>query len=300
MSRTFPAVIDSTMVNDFRRCPTRWAERYINLLELPGESVDLKFGGCFARGLEVARKNYYMQGRSDAESVSLGLQAAARDWGYFDEPQGHAKCFDTLMLAIDGYFKQWPLGFAPIPYLSGNTGDSVEYSFAIPLLGTKHPDTGAEIIYGGRFDMLGKDGDLIYPVDEKTTGRSFFNWASGWNLWGQFIGYQWACQLRGLPVRQLLVRGIYVSKTEFKYIQHFVSSTQVVIDRWLEDLVLTVEQMIAMYQRQYFPRVYGTACKMYKPCEYLDLCEATRREDWLSMYKEAQQWNPLLRTGGEL
>ena len=102
---SFPHLIDSTMVNDFRRCPTRWAERYIHLLELPGENVDLKFGSCFARGLEVARKNYYMQGLTSAESISLGLQAAARDWGYFDEPQGHVKSFDTLMLAIDGYYQ---------------------------------------------------------------------------------------------------------------------------------------------------------------------------------------------------
>ena len=148
--------------------------------------------------------------------------------------------------------------------------------------------------------MLGSDGALIYPVDEKTTGSSFFRWEKGWTLWGQFIGYQWACQVRGLDVQRLLVRGIQIGKNDCKYIQHFVSSSEAVTARWMDDLLETIDQMIFMYKRQKFTRVYGTACKVYSPCPYLDLCDATRRDDWTSMYKTAQVWNPMLRTGGEM
>lgn len=292
----FPSVIDSTMVNDFRRCPTLWAERYINRLELPGESVDFMFGGCFAKGVEIARKQHFVKGLSEELAITAGIAAAVKQWGYWDEPQGHVKNVQNLVLALDGYFKQWPLSQPPFP----RTEDAIEYTFGIPLPHIRHPDNGGYMVYGGRFDMLGRDGDMVYPVDEKTTGSSMFKWAEGWNFWGQFIGYQWACQMQGEPVDKLLVRGIFVYKNEIKYIPHFTSATQTVIARWLDDLQETIEQMIFMYKRSKFSRVYGSACKIYRPCSYLPLCEATKREDWLTYYKEGEEWNPLVKPGGEL
>jgi hypothetical protein len=290
----FPHVFDSTIINDSRKCPYYFEEAYINSIRGPGENVDLMFGAAFAKGLEKARLAYYRDELSSDEAITIGLGAAARYWGDFQEPQGHPKQWESLMLALHGYFEQWPLNQPPYPYRAG----MIEYSFSIPL-DIKHPDTGREIVYAGKFDMLGTDGISTYPVDEKTTGRNFFNWAEGWNLWGQFIGYIWGCRQMGLDVRQLLVRGIYVSKNDIKYIQHFVPATEAVTQRWLDDLRLHIELLIEMYKHNRFPRVYGTACKVYKPCTYLPLCEATHRSDWISLYHQVEPWNPLARPGGE-
>jgi len=291
----FPTVFDSTILNDSRKCPAYFEEAFINCLRGAGENVDLMFGAAFAKGLEIARLRYYRDALSSDEAISLGLQAAGQYWGEFQEPEGHNKNFQSLMLSLHGYFDQWPLGEPPFPLEK----DTIEYTFSIPI-GIEHPDTGQELVYAGKFDMLGTDGAMIYPVDEKTTGSPFFRWAEGWNLWGQFIGYVWGCRKMGLAVDKVLVRGIYVSKNKTEYIQHFAPTTPQVMENWFHDMRLHIELLIEMYKHKRFPRVYGTACKVYKPCAYLPLCEATHREDWISLYHGVEPWNPLVKPGGEL
>jgi len=295
---SFPRVIDSTMINDFRRCPQLFYERYIACLKPAGESVDLVFGAAFAKGIEVARRSFYYEAFSPEQSIMRGANAALQEWGDFQEPIGHKKNLKTLLLAHSEYFEQWPISDPPYPLNPA----SIEYTFSHALPNIRHPDTGDAITYGGRFDMLGGDQfNEIYPVDEKTTGSPFFNWAEGWKLWGQFIGYIWACQNSGYPsVRKLLVRGIYINSTSNKFVQHFAEATDTVIARWLDDLQEDIERMIWMYNRRKFRRVFGTACKVYRPCPFIPLCEATKREDWVSMYEQSPQWNPLIRSGGEL
>lgn len=292
---SFPHVFDSTIINEASRCEERFNNQFIENLSLPGESVDLHFGSCFAKGVEVARKSFFYNGRNSDEALCDGLNAAAHHWGSFDEPQGHVKNLANLLLALDGYFDQWKLGEPPVPY----DDKALEFTFSFPL-GLKHPDDGEDIFYAGKFDMLGRDDTIVYPVDEKTTGKNFFNWSSGWSLWGQFIGYQWACKKLKIPVDRLLVRGIYVGKNDCKYIQHFTSATDIVIKRWHENVIYKIQRLIEQYIEGRFVQAFGTACTMYSPCPYMDLCQATRREDWLTAYHVREPWNPLAKPGGEL
>jgi len=285
------------MLNDFRRCPQLFYERYIACLKPPGESVDLVFGAAFAKGIEVTRKAFFYDGCAQDTAIALGGQAAMREWGSFEEPVGHKKTRNALMLTHYEYFEQWPMSDPPYPLYE----NSIEFTFSVPLPNIRHPDTGDPMAYAGKFDMLGGDRQgLIYPVDEKTTGSPFFNWAKGWDLWGQFIGYVWGCQHLEYPVNKLLVRGIYINTNQNKFVQHFAQFTPAVINRWVDDMQEDLERMIWMYKRQKFRRIYGTGCKYYRPCSFLELCEAERREDWLSLYEQAPQWNPLEKPGGEL
>ena len=81
----------------------------------------------------------------------------------------------------------------------------------------------------------------------------------------------------------------------------FVEVTDQQIARWHKQLLIDIENMISDYQRGEFDKAYGSSCTAFgRPCEYLPLCEATNRDDWLSAYNVVEPWNPLGNPGGEL
>lgn len=295
----FPNIIDSSMRDTYASgCGEKFSNAYIHNLRAPVFNIDLLFGGAFAKGIETTRKEFYILGKPPGEAIAAGMNAALQTWGKDVEvPEDKPKTASTLLCLLDSYWKEWPIA---TDRLRPATSDGIEFSFAIQT-GILHPDTGHDIPYVGRFDMLGTFDGMIMPVDEKTTGRSFFNFGKGWSLRGQFIGYVWAARVYRFAAERLLVRGCYVGKYEEAFASVFIEVTDQQIARWHRQLLIDIENMIEDYRRGEFDKAYGSSCTMYgRPCEYLPLCEATVREDWLSAYNVVEPWNPLGAPGGEL
>lgn len=295
-SLSFPSIIDSTQTVCFRACEKKWEFEHLHHLASTQRSVDLHFGGAFARGMEEARKSFFALGRPHEASVADGINAALDFYGKFDETRHEVslakkpKNQSTLMLALDGYFRTWPMGQDDLLPWQGDKG--IEFTFAIPFPEVLHPDTKDPILYGGRFDMLGSYRTLPTVVDEKTASSFSENWASQWDLRNQFLGYIYGARQFGVPASQVLIRGIAIQKTDIKFLDAFKPVPEYMLVRWREELVETLRRMVAAYERKRFAYNLGDTCNSYGGCTFMELCKSKVPEEWFGNFSR-RYWSPL-------
>ena len=284
-----PPVIDSTMLVTWRACPRKFYLSFCENLAPSGKSVHLHFGGAVAKGLEVARRAFFINGVPAPQAEALGINAALEFYGDFEPPEkSSAKSWGGLLIAMDGYFKQWPLGQDSVkPYKNG-----IEVNFALPIPGAFRPD-GSPWIYGGRYDMLAEIDSILHIEDDKTTGGSFsFSWSEQWHLRNQFLGYIWAAQQHGLPVERCLIRGISVLKTKNDYAQALAHYPKHMIDRWFQQTVRDLNRISAQWTEGYFDFNLGDTCTSFGGCPFNSPCSTTVPEEWYSMFAK-RDWDPV-------
>lgn len=302
----FPAVIDNTIRKDFVQCPTLAMYRHVRSIRPEDEnSVDLHFGKCFARGLEVARKHFYVReipfsGCPD-DAVEAGIEAAVAEWGDFAGTTKGYKSLGRLPSAIRYYFEQWALGgdgLTPMP-------DGIECKFSIELP-LKHPDTGEQLLYAGRYDMKATNADgRIYIVDEKTASRLGDLWWLQWDLDSQMTGYLWSVRQEYLtgdkrfepevPEMMALVRGISILKDGYGHAEVAVTRPQWMIDRWYVQLLRDVRRMIGAYRaNEWDLALHSNSCVCYgRACDYAPLCLTPNPEQRIVDEYKTVVWNPL-------
>jgi hypothetical protein len=299
MTYHFPEIIDSTILTAFRSCRKKAQYEFFHNLASARKSVHLHFGGAVARAMEVSRHSHFVLGHPAREAEAEGINAGWAFYGNFDYDEGlndtslysRAKNWPSLVQALDGYFKEWPLGSCGlIPY---NGKEGIEFSFAIPIPGTQHPTLGGPILYGGRFDLLGEWNSLPTIVDEKTAGSFGESWFKSFDLRNQFLGYTWAARQYGVKVEQVLVRGIAVLMTEIKYLEVLKMYPDYIIDRWYAQLIEDLNAMTQAYEHNKFSYDFADACTSYGGCPYLELCKSRNPKEWFSSMFTERNWNPL-------
>jgi hypothetical protein len=140
----FPQVIDATMRSDWRACPHRFFRRHVQGLVAPGEiSIHLHFGGCLAKGLETARREFLLVASPD-RALFNGCEAIIAAWGNFqgkDNPNVNEKkkSLDACILSLAEYFKTWPLESDDVTIHVHRGEPCIEFSFAVPIPGADIP-----------------------------------------------------------------------------------------------------------------------------------------------------------------
>jgi hypothetical protein len=272
-------------------------------------SVHLHAGAAFARGLEVARIEFYGNGKSAQEAVGLGAIALTRSYGEFSPTNPYSgKTWDGMLGAYAAYFLKWPLDSDPlIPLRKIDGTPYVEFSFAVPVPGTRHPDTGDPILYTGRADMIGEVQGLKFIVDEKTTSLLGASWSRQWDLRGQFIGYVWAAQQSGIDVCGSRIRGISILKSGYGTADAVMYAQQWKIDSWLRSLRYDVDRMVRLWvgsesrnsaASHAWPQAYDHACTAYGGCPFVELCSVEHPEEWAETNFREEVWNPLTKETG--
>jgi hypothetical protein len=296
---SFPLHIDSTMLATFKACPRKFYYQFQRHLARDAKNIHLVAGSAFAAGLEAARRYLFRSdasnNRLDSEQSSDYLEAAfvafSREWGTFDLKLDHTKSFINTFYALETYLHYHHPLLDPIQPIFANDAPQVEFSFAIPLP-LCHP-SGDQLLYCGRFDMLGVWESLPVIVDEKTTSALGESWRRQWDLRGQFLGYCWACQQLGIPVRTAVARGTAILKTKVNFLTVPVTFPQYLIDRWHEDMLYTIQMMLATYKNGYYSTNFGDSCNAYGGCAYSLLCQAKDPEEWIPYNYTERVWNPL-------
>lgn len=293
----FPTLLDNSAISSFKKCPTDWLYSSLRALTRKGGNIHLHFGGAYAAGLEAGRKAFYDEGLSEDESIAQAMHAATLFWGDFEPPEGSAKNFSTLLLALNEYFAQYPLhSDIVMPFRMANGKSAVEFTFAIPLPNVRHPVTGDPILYGGRFDMLAEREGVLFVEDDKTTSQLGSQWLRNWTLDSQFTGYCWAARDFNYPVAGAIIRGLSILKNGFGHAQAITYRPDWQIERWLTSTEHTVRLMIAYWQQDFFPMALDKhACNSYGGCGFSQLCESPNPESWIEMNYEPRIWNPLAK-----
>jgi hypothetical protein len=328
----FPTHIDNTIRTSYFVCGQQAKYAYIDDLSPIGESVHLHFGGCFATGLEVARRAYFEQGVPHAEAVERGVAAAVAAWGDFSGPQSSPKTKGSLAEGLRYAFDKFPM-----------TTDTyrphrMEWRFEVPIPGMIHPDTGGPIWYCGRPDTFGDINELLAVHDDKTATSLGKSWGDQWKLDSQFTGYWWAAQELGLLPRggsnPVLIRGYsilqpkfvevelaegeaapagvvaqekpmrgnkvkrwydrYDRDTSFGHQQTLVYRPQWMIERWLRQLQKDIRRMIYDYENNTWDlALHKGACAAFGGCSYTLLCESEQPEKWVPVNFVKRKWDPL-------
>ena len=299
LDATFPAVIDSTIVSDFRACAQRALLKYFYGIGREKDSIHLHFGAAFARGLEVTRKAFYDEKADVMAALCAGGVAIIKFWGDFPSDPTNGKCLESCLDAHFSYFLEpghsLETGILKPFFVDGHA--AVENTFAWPL-DILHPDTGKALVYAGRFDMLGVYNNDLTIVDEKTTTQLGAAWVNSWALRSQITGYFHGSRLYGYDTRMALIRGVGILKRSITFETALQMRSTFQVDRWLEQLHRDIERMINCWKVGYFDFNLDKACSDFGGCPFVDLCNSETPERWLSNYK-IKKWEPLRVTGTE-
>jgi len=299
----FPAVLDNTFRSAFVECPRKAYWAYVEHFKSRGEeSVHLHAGKAWASALEAARLCFYGEGRSEAEAKAVGLQVLIEEYGDFQPPDrgsGSAKSLDRLIEAFSYYFLAFPLATDPVqPYVGRNGKPMVEFSFALPLDTERllHPETGEPIIYAGRADMIATYAGSLSVYDDKTTSALGASWANQWNRRSQFTAYSWAAREYGIPVSQVVVRGIAILKTTINHAQAITVRTPHHILEWHEQMVRDIQRAIQCWKDGYWDVNLADACSSYGGCQFAQACMSNDPTPWLEGQFVRKVWDPVNRT----
>lgn len=293
----FPLVWDSTMRSAFASCPKKFWWEFVRKLGPCATSIHLHFGAAFARGIEITRRAYY-DGQHDMEtSMALGMEALIVEYGNFEDISGAAKHFGSCVEALVEYFlHHMPLSDPIQPYRDSSGKAAVEFTFALPIHEVRHPVTGEELIYAGRFDMLGVYNGSLYVVDEKTTSQLGASFYKQWDLRGQLTGYVWGASQYGLPVAGAIVRGVAIKKSGIDIANPVIAQRpQWLVEAWYKQLVRDLQRAVRCFEEGYWDVDFDSSCTAYGGCQYVRLCTTNEPERWIDGYFVERNWNPLAK-----
>lgn len=293
----FPSVIDSSMRSTFVNCPQSFYNEYILGLSARGESTHLVFGGAFAKGVEITRREFYQNGKGAQEAIHSGAISAIAEYGDHIPPtegSGSYKTVNRCVEALVAYFTEHPLYSDHIqPWEDDHGKPCIEFSFAYPL-DLINPSTGEPLIFAGRFDMVGEHTGtgLCLGVDEKTTSQLGAQWLKQWDLRGQFTGYTWAAKKAGYPCAGVVVRGISILKNSFGHAEVLSLRSDYLVKLWEEQLYQDIQRMIQCWQSNTWDYNFDSACTAYGGCKFTRLCNSPNPERFYDEFARTR-WNPV-------
>ena len=291
----FPEILDSSMLSTFKSCPQKFFKEYINEWKAKEPSVHLHAGAAFAKGLEVARRTFFVENASSDDAIAAGLGALLTHYGDFPCPSDSAKSAQRMAGAFEFYFSNYPLSHEDSPpiILPGNR-HAIEFSFAHPLP-ILHPTTGNPLLYVGRMDAIIQYAGGTYICDEKTTSQLGASWSRQWDLRAQFTGYAWGCQQSGIRVDGAIVRGVSILKTKYETQQAISYRPEWQIERWFDELCGWVEDIRNCWTSGKWRHNLDHSCAEYGGCTFRQACSSQDETPWLETYFERRHWSPLLR-----
>lgn len=298
----FPLVWDNTMRSTFAKCPRKCYWEFLEHWKPKGESVHLHAGAAWASALEATRRAFYEHGISPLLAIKLGLEHLAEVYGDFLPPErgsGSAKSLDRLIEAFAFYWRVYPLDKDPVqPYISPHTGKPmIEFSFVLPLdeENLRHPVTGEPILYSGRADMIATYAKAVSIYDDKTATSLGDSWAKQWQRRSQFTGYAWAANAYGIPVTQILVRGIALLKESIKNADAITVRTAHHLTEWHTQMCRDIKRAMKCWEEGYWDVNIDDACSGFGSCLFLHPCTSSNPQPWLEGEFVRKIWNPATR-----
>lgn len=291
----FPEVIDNSLLSAFRSCPRKCQLEYFEHWKPKTPNVHLHAGGAFARGLEVARESYFVAGEVSEVAIARGVEALLRFYGDFECPADSPKSAERMAGALVYYFDEWKLEedkAKPTVFPTGKRG--IEFSFLEPL-DMAHPETGAPLLYSGRFDMICDYAGATFGEDDKTTGQLGATWPQQWELRSQFSGYAWGTKRAGFPIAGMLVRGVAIRKTGYDHAQTVTYRPDWMVERWYKQTLFDLQRMIGMWKEGYFDYNLDHSCDEFGGCVFRQPCLSPDPAKWLNVGFERRRWDPVTR-----
>lgn len=326
----FPEVLDSSIINDLKKCPAKFDFAHCQDYKGRGTNVHLHAGGAFAVGCEATRRAFYLgeykylrpaftgvlpdgtEEKRPAEwltreckpsdrelAIQCGVEALMSSYGDFEAPDygsGSAKTLDRMAGALIFYWDNYPLNHdSAFPIMLPGEKRGIEFNFT-EVLPIDHPDTGNPLLYTGRLDAVLNFAGGHWGFDEKTTTSLGPTWGGKWALRGQFLGYTWGCRQAGIPIKGIVVRGVSILKTKYEVAESINEYADWHVDQWYSELLEWIQDAKLAYLAKRWRHNYGDACDDFGGCAFKHVCTSKNPAPWLATQFERRHWDPITRT----
>jgi hypothetical protein len=176
-------------------------------------------------------------------SSPLGATLQGKDNPNVNEKK---KSLDACILSLAEYFKTWPLDTDDVRIHVHRGEPGIEFSFAVPIPGSRHPVTSEPILYAGRFDLIGDYLGSVWGLDDKTA--TSMSSAEKWRLRGQFTGYCWGSREYGVKLNGFLVREVQILTHEIRCQQVQSIRPDWMIEAWQKQLIADTNEMCRQFR----------------------------------------------------
>lgn len=300
----FPLVWNDSLRSAWVSCHRAAYWEFFEHFKTPYTNTHLHAGKAWASALETARMAYYGDKLPALDAQALGLQTLMAQYGDYQPPTFGTesnKSLDRMIEAFSYYFKAFPLESDPVqPFYTKEGKPMVEFNFALPIDvdELRHPETDEPLLYAGRADMVATFAGSLSIYDDKTTSSLGAKWANQWNRRSQFGAYSWAAREYGIPVSQIVVRGIAILKTQINHAQAITVRLPYHVQEWHTQVVRDIKTAIACWKEGYFDVNLGEACSSYGGCQFMQPCMANpeTQMSWLEGNFVRRIWDPVTRT----
>lgn len=189
-------------------------------------------------------------------------------------------------------------GLRPVQFPDGSVAAELSWALPLPL----ETDDGEPYVLCGHFDYVGRFGEEVFPVDNKTTKVSLND--GFWRRYSpdvQFDTYAMAAPivLPDLPVKGVAVDAIQTLVGGVNFGRHFYHKTPSQNEEHWQDLAYWIKDAEAKVRQGYFP-MRKVACQY---CPFNAICSAPveEREGLLNAnYVKRPRWSPLTNRGIEI
>lgn len=293
-------IIDSTLIKTYRACQKKYD--YFNNLHLIPKSRKAapSFGIAMHEGIAEFRRQR-MKNIPFPSAFDIGQAVLQREYGKHMplESQSEVMTDDrrSLLNAIrlyTGFCQHYePMGYE---YLH------IETPFAIHIGKVMNKD----VIYVGIIDAIIKSHGIVYVSDIKSTAMNISeSYLDGFKLDQGLIGYVMAArELLGIDTSHALVHAFWVQKEakgpRSKPLDEYYHTKPLFYDseqlaEWLENTLITVEEIEHKNHTQQWSMDLSFACSAYGGCDYKNVCALppSSRSQRLEMDFKKAIWTPL-------
>lgn len=258
--------LDGTILNSIQSCARKTKYQFVDHIQTVDKAEALENGDLMHKMLEIY---YTLRGNLSTETpvfsdfLSAGIivnpedpiLSAVRAGRYF------ASKMDLPTEIIEECIFQFQ------EYVKFYNHDSLR-PLAVEEVGSKVLFDGPElkIVYNFKIDVVMEQGNLIIPMDHKTSRRR----QEPTSLSNQFIGYCF-----GLNTQHIMINKIGFQKT-LKPAERFqriiLTYNKERIEEWIENTIYWVQVLQEHIDNNFWPQNF-TSCDKYSGCIYNRICE---------------------------
>lgn len=300
----FQFALDSTSLGLFKECPKKYHYQIILGYQPKGLNVHLKFGLLYHYGLEVF-DHAKCEGADHDQAIVRMVRATLEKsgeridgvWHPWQSPDVYKNMW-TLIRSIvwcADHFKNAPLRTV----ILANGKPAVELSFNFEAMEVN----GETILLCGHMDRLVEmvhAPDVTWVGDRKTTKNQLnAQFYRSFTPHNQFTLYSVAGKVvLDKPVEGVLVDAAQIGVGFTRFGQHPVPRPTAVLDEWMRDTAIIVDQMYSCAVRDHWP-MNDKSCGNYGGCAFAKVCGVAPsfRKAWLEADFAKWEWNPLSTRG---
>lgn len=303
---------DSTSIKAFQKCPRYYQYTVLEGWRRSGDNPHLKFGGLYASALEHYYKHIANGMSVDEATDEVVLEAMIATWDYpplsggadgqipipTDPPHGKpwvstdsVKNRENLIRTIIWYLAEFGDNDKLKVITQINGIPAVEYSFSLPV------DDG--IIFCGHIDRLAEMEDMIYVMDQKTTGATITpKWWKQFKPNTQMSMYSFAGKaIYHMPIQGVIIDAVQVAVGFSRFERSITPRTDAELNEFYDETMTWIMAAQRATLENNFP-MNPESCDKYGGCEFRDVCQRSPsvRSNFLkASFHQNDPWDPLER-----